>query len=286
VLLVAGGPAERATFAAGIRLGVAEVVELPAGEQRLVELLAGARSEPAGPPGPVVCVLSGRGGAGASVLSAALATVAARSGRSPLLVDADPLGGGVDLLLGGEAVGGLRWPDLAACASPVSPSTLREALPWVHGVRVLAAGRTGPVELPLAAARAVLAAGRRFADPVVVDVSRSVGEVAEAVLAEADRALLVVPDEVRAVAAAARMAEWAGQHVVGLDLVVRRVRQRGLAAAEVAAALALPLVGELRPEPGLVGALERGEPPGRRPRGPLAELCGRLLAGIGERRAA
>jgi secretion/DNA translocation related CpaE-like protein len=286
VLLVAGGPAERATFAAGIRLGVAEVVELPAGEQRLVELLAGARSEPAGPPGAVVCVLSGRGGAGASVLSTALATVAARSGRSPLLVDADPLGGGVDLLLGGEAVGGLRWPDLAACASPVSPSTLREALPFVHGVRVLAAGRTGPVELPLAAARAVLAAGRRFADLVVVDVSRSVGEVAGAVLADADRALLVVPDEVRAVAAAARMAEWAGQHVVELDLVVRRIRPRGLAAAEVATALALPLVGELRPEPGLVGALERGEPPGRRARGPLAELCGRLLAGMGERRAA
>ena len=286
VLLVAGGPAERATFAAGIQLGVAEVVELPAGEQRLVELLAGARSEPTGPPGAVVCVLSGRGGAGASVLSAALATAAARAGRSPLLVDADPLGGWVDLLLGGEAVGGLRWPDLAACASAVSPSTLRDALPMVHGVRVLAAGRTGPVELPLPAVRAVLAAGRRFADLVVVDLSRSAGAVAEAVLVEADRVLLVVPDEVRAVAAAARMVEWAGRHAVELELVVRRVRSRGLAVAEVASALGLPLVGELRPEPGLVGALERGEPPGRRSRGPLATLCGRVLAGLATRRAA
>ena len=286
VLLVTCGPADRATFAAGIRLGVAEVVELPAGEQRLVEVLAGARSEPAGPPGAVVCVLSGRGGAGASVLSAALATVAARSGRSPLLVDADPLGGGVDLLLGGETVGGLRWPDLAACASAVSPSTLRDALPWVHGVRVLAAARTGPVALPLGAVRAVLAAGRRFADLVVVDLSRSVGAVSEAVLADADRALLVVPDEVRSVAAAARTAEWAGAHMFGLELVVRRVRPRGLAAADVADALGLPLVGELRPEPGLVGALERGEPPARRSRGPLSALCGRVLAGLAERPAA
>src|SRR5439155_8319483 len=93
VLLVAREPAGREAFAAGIDFGAAGVVELPAGEQRLVELMAGARSEPAGPPGAVVCVLSGRGGAGASVLCAALATVAARCGGSPLLVDADPLGG-------------------------------------------------------------------------------------------------------------------------------------------------------------------------------------------------
>ncbi len=286
VLLVARAPADRATFAAGIGLGAAEVVELPAGEQRMVELLAGARAEPAGPPGALVCVLSGRGGAGGSVLSAALATVAARSGRSALLIDADPLGGGVDLLLGGEAVGGLRWPDLAGCTGPVSPSTLRDALPRVHGVWVLAAGRTGPVGLPEAAVHAVLDAGRRFADLVVVDLSRSVDAVAEAVLADADRALLVVPDEVRAVAAAARIAEWAGQHVVGLEVVVRRVRPRGLAAVEVADALGLPLAGELRAEPGLVGALERGEPPARRSRGPLAQLSRRVLADLAERRAA
>jgi len=286
VLLVARGPADLAAYSAGIAIGAAEVVELPAGEQRLVELLAGARAEPTGPPGALVCVMSGRGGAGASVLSCALATVAARAGRSPLLVDADPLGGGVDLLLGGETVGGLRWPDLAACAGSVSPSTLRDALPRAHGVSVLATGRTGPVELPRAAVRSVLEAGRRFADPVVVDLSRSVDAVAETVLADARLALLVVPDEVRAVAAAARMAEWAGRHVVDLEVVVRRVRPRGLAPAEVAAALGLPLAGDLRPEPGLVGALERVEPPSRRSRGPLAQLCGRILAGLAERPAA
>jgi secretion/DNA translocation related CpaE-like protein len=286
VLLVTRGPAERAAFVAGIALGVAEVVELPAAEQRLVELLSGARAEPAGPPGAVVGVLAGCGGAGASVLAAALAIVAARAGRSPLLVDADPLGGGVDLLLGGESAAGLRWPDLAGLAGPVSPSTLRDALPSLHGVRVLAAARSGPAELPAPALRAVLAAGRRFADPVVADVARSVDPVSEAVLAEAHRVLLVVPDQVRAVAAAARMAAWAGQFAVDLELVVRRCGPRGLAAAEVAATLELPLAGVLGPEPGLAGALERGEPPGRRPRGPLAQLCGRVLAGLGDRAVA
>ena len=286
VLLVTRGPAERAVFVAGITLGVAEIVELPAAEQRLVEVLSGARAEPAGPPGALLAVLAGCGGAGASVLAAALATMAARAGRPALLVDADPLGGGVDLLLGGESAGGLRWPDLAGLAGPVSPGTLRDALPSVHGVRVLAAGRSGPVELPVAAVRAVLAAGRRFADPVVADVARSVDPVSEAVLADANRVLVVVPDQIRAVAAAARMIEWVSQFAVDLELVVRRSGRRGLAAVEVAATLELPLAGELGPEPGLAGALERGEPPGRRPRGPLAQLCGRVLADLGDRSAA
>jgi secretion/DNA translocation related CpaE-like protein len=286
VLLVAGTPPGRGTYAAGIEVGVAEVVELPAAEQRLAELLAGARSEPAGPPGSVMCVLSGCGGGGASVLSAALACVAASTGRSPLLVDADPFGGGVDLLLGGETAAGLRWPDLASCAGPISPGTLRDALPRVHGVSVLATARKGPMQLPAAALRAVLHAGRRFADPVVLDLSRSADAGTAAVLDEADRALLVVPNEVRAVAAAARMAEWAGQHLASLDLVVRRVRPHGLAAEEVAGLLGLPLAGSLRPEPGLAGALERGEPPGRRGRGPLAGVCHQLLAGLPVRAAA
>src|SRR5262249_49325689 len=192
------GPLRRRPRPRGGRGGRgAGVVEWRAGEQGVVGLLSGALVEPAGPPGALVSVLSGRGGAGASVLASALAAAAARAGRWPLLVDGDPLGGGVDLLLGGEAVGGLRWPDLAGCTGAVSPSTLRDALPWVHGVRVLAAGRVGPVELPVPAVRAVLDAGRRFADPVVVDVSRSVGAVPETVLAEASRGLLAVADEVR-----------------------------------------------------------------------------------------
>ena len=61
--------------------------------------------------GAAVAVVGGCGGAGASVLAAALAVTAVRHGGRALLVDCDPLGGGLDLVLGAEHVAGLRWPD-------------------------------------------------------------------------------------------------------------------------------------------------------------------------------
>ncbi len=63
-------------------------------------------------PAPLVAVVGGRGGAGASVLATALALTAARRDLEVTLLDLDPLGGGLDLLLGAEAAPGLRWGDL------------------------------------------------------------------------------------------------------------------------------------------------------------------------------
>jgi hypothetical protein len=40
----------------------------------------------------------------------------------------------------------------------------------------------------------------------------------------------------------------------------------------------LPLVAELKPEPRLALALERGDPPGERPRGPLAAFADGFLS--------
>jgi hypothetical protein len=65
-----------------------------------------------------------------------------------------------------------------------------------------------------------------------------------------------------------------------LRLVVRGPAPSGLTARDVAGSLGLPLVGFLRPEPHLDSALERGEPPGSRGRGPLWSLCSELLAGV------
>ena len=76
------------------------------------------RGEGVGRPALTVGVIGGRGGAGASTLACALAVTAARDGRRTMLVDGDPLGGGLDVLLGGEQAGGLRWPDFAASRGP------------------------------------------------------------------------------------------------------------------------------------------------------------------------
>jgi hypothetical protein len=62
--------------------------------------------------------------------------------------------------------------------------------------------------------------------------------------------------------------------------VVRGPAPTGLPAEAVADALGLPLAGSLRPEPGLAAALDRGDVPPVRPRGPLAALSAQLLASV------
>jgi len=131
--------------------------------------------------------------------------------------------------------------------------------------------------LAVEAVTAVLSAGRRVHDLVVVDLPRTLDDVGREVLTSATTTLLVVPAEVRAAAAAARVTAQAGLLCRDLRLVVRAPGPAGLGGAEVAAALGLPLFGELRNEPGLDLALERGEAPGRKARSPLGSLCDALL---------
>ena len=85
---------------------------LPDDELWLVNVLTEAAEGPQ-QAGPVLAVVGGRGGAGASVFAAAVAVAAVRDGERALLVDCDPLGGGLDLLLAAEDVAGLRWADIS-----------------------------------------------------------------------------------------------------------------------------------------------------------------------------
>ena len=94
-----------------VEVGAEHVVFLPDAEPWLVSSLADAAEGVVGS-GRLVAVLGGRGGAGATTLTVALALAAVRRGCRALLVDGDPLGGGIDLVLGGEQATGLRWPDL------------------------------------------------------------------------------------------------------------------------------------------------------------------------------
>ncbi|NHC16465.1 septum site-determining protein Ssd, partial [Motilibacter deserti] len=259
-----------------VEAGCERVALLPADEPWLVGRLADAAD--GRPAGVVVSVLGGRGGAGATTLAAALAVTAAREGVRGLLVDADPLGGGIELVVGGEDAAGLRWPQLQSAQGRVPAGALRDALPQVDGLGVLSWDRGDLLAVPAGAMRSVLAAARRSSELVVVDLPRRLDEAVELALAASDVTLLVVPAEVRATAAATRVAAAVGPVARDLRLVVRGPAPAGLAADIVADALALPLAGELRAEPGLAAALERGEPPARSGRGPLADFCRRLVA--------
>ncbi len=184
-----------------VGVGAEHVVFLPDAERWLSERLADA-AEGGTATAPVVAVLGGRGGAGATTFACALGLTAARTGRRALLVDGDPLGGGVDLVLGGEDDRGVRWPDLAGTRGRVPSAALVDALPTVHGLSVLSWDRGPVLSVPVEAVRAVLDAGRRAADLVVVDLPRVLDDASRAVLAASTTALLVVPAEVRAAAAA------------------------------------------------------------------------------------
>lgn len=277
VLSEAGADPE--TWRGAVALGAERVLELPGESALLAGLLAGA-GEAAEEAAAIVAVLGGRGGAGASTLAVALAVTAARQGRRTLLVDLDPLGGGLDLLLGAEEVAGLRWPDLVHARGRLSGEELAGALPRSHRLTVLSWDRGDVVTLPVAALRTVLRAASPLHDLVVADLPRRPDDAATEALARSVVALLVVPAEVRATAAAARVAATAGLVAADLRVVVRGPAPGGLAADLVAGSLGLPLAGTLRPEPGLAAAQERGEPPARGGRGPLARFCRRFLAGL------
>lgn len=278
LVLIGRDKSDRSLWENAVAMGAEQVAILPDAEPWLVARLADA-SGPSSSLGVVVGVIGARGGAGATSLAVALALAAARSGRRTMLVDADPFGGGIDLALGAECVSGPRWPDVLS-APPVSAEALAESLPRCGEVTVLAWSREGPEEIPAGIVESLLASSRRACDLVVVDLPRSFDDAARVALAACDVVLMVCPAEFRAAVAGHRVASSVGTYVADVRLAVRGPAPTGLTAEEVAAAVGLPLVGWLDPEPDLDRLLDEGEPPGRAGRGPLASFCSDVLAGL------
>lgn len=277
VVLVGRDQDDPGVWERAVAVGAEQVLVLPDGETELVDRIADA-AEGVGAQARTVGVVGGRGGAGASTLACALAVTAARAGRRTVLVDADPLGGGLDVLLGGEEAEGLRWPAFAASRGRIGGAALEESLPRLHDLRLLSwdrgGGEAGAAPVAPEAMRSVLAAARRRGGVVVVDLPRRVDEPVAEALAQLDVGLLVVPAELRAVAAAHRVADAVRMVLGDLRVVVRGPARRGLAAEDVADLLRLPLAGELPAEPGLPQAAESGAPPpGTRSRTPLSRFC-------------
>jgi secretion/DNA translocation related CpaE-like protein len=293
VIIVGRTPAVEVAWEVAELLGAEHVAVLPTAEPWLIDRFAERPGQPSA--GRVLAVIGGRGGAGASILAGGLAVTAVGAGLRTLLVDGDPLGGGLDLVLGWEQVDGLRWPALSEAGGRVDPPALLQALPHRGDLVLLSFARDATVGNPLLAVpgeamAATLDAARRGRDVIVADLPRQLDDAAVLALQAADRALIVVPAELRATAAAARIAAVAAVHCENLAVVVRGPAPGRLKPREISRALGLPLAGSLRPEAALLHALERGEAPAANGRGPLAELCQRLITeltdGGGRMRAA
>jgi secretion/DNA translocation related CpaE-like protein len=275
VVVVGFGSPDVAQWRASVELGAAQVVELPAGERLLVDLISAA-GEPVAT-GRLIAVLGGCGGAGASTFAAALA-IAAGAGGEPALVDADPFGGGLDVLLGAERRPGLRWTDLAETSGRLDAAALSRALCRVAGIAVLPTARDDAVRIPPAAAAAVLDATRRAFPLVVVDLARQPDETSHRIVSDADAVVLIVPATVRAVAAAATLTSVVAAAQPRIGLVVRDPGRERLAARDVGAGLGHPVITCMRSEGAVAAAALRGDPPLGRHRGSLAEACTAVLA--------
>jgi secretion/DNA translocation related CpaE-like protein len=255
VLVLTGGDPEPATWAAAIEAGASQVLRLPAQEQDLVRALADAAesARDGGNRGAVVAVIGGRGGAGASLFAVALARTAVDS----MLVDLDPWGGGIDLLVGAETTPGVRWPDLALQGGRLNWSAVREALPRHHGITVLS-GTRQDCELEAGAVYSVVDAGRRGGVTVVCDLPRRLTEATEIVLETADLVVVISPCDVRSCAATATIIPVFAAINPNIGLVVRGPSPGGLQADEVAAIAGVPLLASMKPHPRLAEQIEFG----------------------------
>jgi secretion/DNA translocation related CpaE-like protein len=283
VILVARGAPGDEIWSIAEPLGADHVAVLPEAEPWLVEQLAGQPRPPA--VSRTVAVIGGRGGAGASILAAGLAAMAVEARHRTLLIDADPLGGGLDLVLGWERDDGLRWPGLAGAGGRVDPPALLRALPHRGDLVLLSFDRDELSGVPAEAMAATLDAARRGRDVIVADLPRQLDDAAVLALQAADRALLVVPAELRATASAARTLGQIRPHCNEVAVVVRGPAPGRLRPREIARTLGLPLAGSLRPEPAMCQRLERGTAPTTGGKGPLADLCRRLITELMSRPA-
>lgn len=284
VLLVTETRSDPQVWETAVAVRAEEVVVLPDGESRLAERIADTLDE-TGRRAVTVAVIGACGGAGSSYLAGALALVAGRGQLRTLLIDGDPLGGGIDLVVGGEAVQGVRWPDLAGTAGRVNASALRGALPAVDGVAVLSWDRGDQLHISAESMRTVLAAGRRGCDLVVVDLPRRVDDASTEVLAAASAALMVVPGHVRAVAAARRVRAQITTIVRDVRLVVRGPLSSGLTAAAIGANLDLPVAGCFATDERVADDVESGFGPARRRRSSLRRVCTELVQVLTDERS-
>lgn len=260
-----------AVFRAALHLGADSVLDLSVAGDHLVELLTDV-GEPAAV-GRLIGVVGGAGGVGATTLACALAQAGADHGPT-LLVDTDPLGPGVDRLLGLEERPGVRWDELHATTGRLGARALRESVPRGDGPGVLTwsggRGSLDPTTL-----RETLSAARRGHDLVVVDLARHGGPTTIELVGRCDVVLVVTPATLVGVASTTRLVASLG----GLDAPAGLVlRPGGVLADDVAAATGLRVLHELDHQRGLTQAVDLGLGPLTSRRGPLARAVRELLA--------
>ena len=227
---------------------------------------------------PIIGVVGGSGGVGASVLTAAIAVRAAQAGFRPACLDGDRLGGGLDVTLGIEQERGVRWPDLAGARGRIDGPELLRRLPAVDGVAVLSFDRARDVQLSAETLHEVLLALSVAADLVLVDLPRPDHHVFGALAPSVEAIILLAGSGICDLAGASAIAEHLARACPDVWLCLRTSGRGGHFAETVASALDLPLLAMVREESSLAADLLHGIPPGSSAKGALAAAADTVLA--------
>ncbi|NYD43612.1 septum site-determining protein Ssd [Nocardioides panaciterrulae] len=274
VHLAGWSPVSPDLFRLAVEVGAESVTTLPDAAAWLVERLTDL-GDPEAARGLLLGVAGGAGGAGATTFACALAQVAARTGPA-LVVDADPLGPGVDRVLGLESREGIRWDALSQTTGRLSARSLRDAVPRRDGVGALTWYAGATAALDARAVREALSAARRGHDTVVVDLPRASDALVDEVVARCDRLLVLVVPTVAGVASAARLcARFADATHVALVL-----RGRGIDPGEVARVAGTPVLARMADQRGLAETIDLGLGPVRSWRGPLGRAAAEVLESV------
>lgn len=220
--------------------------------------------------GTVIGVIGGGTGAGASVLVAGCAMRAQAAGLRVAALDADPDGGGLDIVFGIETEPGIRWEQLAGASGQLDGARLTERLPATEsGVVVLSHGRLWRgVEASIF--HAAVTALRECMDLLLVDVGRA--NSSDDVVQMCDGLVMIARGTAQGLAAAGATAGHLTRAVDGLVL-----RDAGrMDTTEIEEALGIPVVGGISTDRHVQTDLDRGLPPGGR-RGDFATACDELL---------
>lgn len=245
VLAVATADTDPDTWRSGLSIGAQGGYVLPDDEAGLVAALSGLR-RPRRSTAPLLAVVGGHGGAGVSTFASVVALTARSAGESILLLDAEPGGAGVDLLLGAENVPGLRWSDITGETGSIQGQALSAALPRCgERLRFLTRGRDDGAPLSTETVLAVVDAARANGETVIADAGRAQDRAAVGVLDSADLAVVVTAASVPAVAATRKLIARLGPPGEA-KLVVRGPSPAGLSAEQVADAVGLPLLAAVR----------------------------------------
>lgn len=258
-----------------VSIGAEHVVVLPEAREWVIERFCSVAEGPVRN-GKVVAVLGACGGAGASTLSVAMALAARRDGCRAMLVDLDPYGGGLDIALGSESLPGLRWPELIDAGGRLSSGNLDAALPHPHGVAVLSQARVHTSTPSRDSITAVIDAGVRGNDLVLLDHPR-IGTPGEQVL-DAPHAVVLVPSRIRSIAAAAACLPAVRERFTEVHVVVRRL-PRGIPTRDVERALGVTIVAEVPHDVRAAACAEEGRPPSASDQ--IGRAATALLAEIG-----